>query len=201
MVSSPAAKPAMRATDAWRSVDTRESPVNVWPITIALFRHTCPKCRTLRPALSGKRPTSTCASRSTYALGHELIELIQERRFAAITVQDILDRAGVGRTTFYTHYRTKEDVLHSRYERVFRWLEALSERASSSAASRTRGTHRRRDTRTRCAHAGRRAGGDGALVAGPRWNDRSRAHGLDVSRRDATRTSLSQATRFGILAV
>jgi len=69
-------------------------------------------------------------ARTTQALGRALIELIQERDFGDVTVQNILDRAGVGRATFYAHYRNKEDVLHSSYERVFaafdRALEAPS---------------------------------------------------------------------------
>ena len=66
--------------------------------------------------------------RSTHALGSALIELIQERDFDDITVQAILDRAGVGRTTFYAHYRNKEDVLHSSYDRVFSAFDAMVER-------------------------------------------------------------------------
>lgn len=69
-------------------------------------------------------------ARTTHALGQALIELIQERDFAEITVQNILDRAGVGRTTFYAHYRNKEDVLHSSYEQLFSLFEALLERPS-----------------------------------------------------------------------
>jgi AcrR family transcriptional regulator len=59
------------------------------------------------------RPTTT-------ALAHALIQLIQESgRFADITVRQILQRSGVGRTTFYSHFRSKEDVLHSTYEGIF----------------------------------------------------------------------------------
>ncbi|HET7459180.1 MAG TPA: TetR/AcrR family transcriptional regulator [Gemmatimonadaceae bacterium] len=64
-------------------------------------------------------------ARTTHALGRALIELIQERDFDDITVQHILDRADVGRATFYAHYRNKEDALHSSYERVFDALEPL----------------------------------------------------------------------------
>src|SRR4030088_338263 len=54
------------------------------------------------------------------ALAHALIQLIQESgRFADITVRQILQRSGVGRTTFYSHFRSKEDVLHSTYEGIF----------------------------------------------------------------------------------
>jgi len=59
--------------------------------------------------------------RTTTALAHALIQLIQEGdgRFKDITVRQILQRAGVGRTTFYSHFRSKEDVLHSTYEGIF----------------------------------------------------------------------------------
>ncbi len=59
------------------------------------------------------QPTAT-------ALSLALIELIQESgRFEEITVRQILQRAGVGRTAFYAHFRSKQDVLHSTYEAVF----------------------------------------------------------------------------------
>jgi AcrR family transcriptional regulator len=40
-----------------------------------------------------------------------LVSLIQEKRYDAITVQDIIDRADVGRSTFYVHYQDKEDLM------------------------------------------------------------------------------------------
>ena len=62
----------------------------------------------------------TRTRRTTTALAHALIQLIQESgRFDEITVRQILQRAGVGRTAFYSHFRSKEDVLHSTYEGVF----------------------------------------------------------------------------------
>jgi AcrR family transcriptional regulator len=42
-----------------------------------------------------------------------LIELIGERGYDAITIQDIVDRANVGRTTFYLHYTSKDDLFMS----------------------------------------------------------------------------------------
>src|SRR6266576_5855223 len=59
--------------------------------------------------------------RTTTAVAYALIQLIQEGggRFEDITVRQILQRAGVGRTTFYSHFRSKEDVLHSTYEGMF----------------------------------------------------------------------------------
>lgn len=37
--------------------------------------------------------------------------LLERKRYAQITVQDVLDEADVGRSTFYAHYRGKEDLL------------------------------------------------------------------------------------------
>ncbi|WP_067549449.1 TetR/AcrR family transcriptional regulator [Nocardia crassostreae] len=45
------------------------------------------------------------------ALHVALIELMKERSYTRITVQDIIDRADVGRSTFYAHYRDKDDLL------------------------------------------------------------------------------------------
>ena len=39
--------------------------------------------------------------------------LIMEKNYERVTVQDILERANVGRTTFYTHFLDKDDLLLS----------------------------------------------------------------------------------------
>ena len=45
-----------------------------------------------------------------------LIELISERNYDEITIQDIVDRANVGRTTFYKHYTSKDELFMSCHE-------------------------------------------------------------------------------------
>ena len=40
-----------------------------------------------------------------------LLSLIREKGYERITVQEIIDRADVGRSTFYAHFRDKEDLL------------------------------------------------------------------------------------------
>ena len=53
------------------------------------------------------------AQRTRDRLGDALVELIQQKPFDDITVQDVLDRAGVSRSTFYVHYRDKHDLFLS----------------------------------------------------------------------------------------
>lgn len=41
--------------------------------------------------------------------------LLHDKPYDAITIQDITERANVGRTTFYLHYDSKEDLLLEHY--------------------------------------------------------------------------------------
>lgn len=63
-------------------------------------------------------------TRTYRALSVALVDLMRTREFDAITVQDLLDRAGVGRATFYTHFRNKDDFLLSDLERMLEAVEA-----------------------------------------------------------------------------
>jgi AcrR family transcriptional regulator len=45
-----------------------------------------------------------------------LIALMTEKGFEVVTIQNILDTANVGRSTFYLHYDNKQDLLHSCFE-------------------------------------------------------------------------------------
>lgn len=49
-------------------------------------------------------------------LGMALLELILEKPIDQITVQEVLDRASVGRSTFYLHFRDTDDLLLSQLE-------------------------------------------------------------------------------------
>lgn len=46
-------------------------------------------------------------------------ELIQKRDYSSITIQDILDISYTGRTTFYMHYKSKNEVLKSIVDDIF----------------------------------------------------------------------------------
>ncbi|MGW6725945.1 TetR/AcrR family transcriptional regulator [Nocardia sp. NPDC055029] len=49
--------------------------------------------------------------RTRDTLHRALIELMIERGYDRVTVSDIIDRADVGRSTFYAHFRDKDDLL------------------------------------------------------------------------------------------
>jgi AcrR family transcriptional regulator len=51
--------------------------------------------------------------RTRQLLQQAFLELFQEKSFAAITVQDIAERATVNRATFYAHFEDKYDLLDS----------------------------------------------------------------------------------------
>ncbi len=51
-------------------------------------------------------------------------DLLYEQAFDTITVQHIIDRAGVSRGTFYARYRNKDDALLASFEGMFGALSA-----------------------------------------------------------------------------
>lgn len=56
--------------------------------------------------------------RTSELLVHALIELIEEKHYDKISVQDIVERADVGRSTFYAHYQNKDDLLMRGFEHL-----------------------------------------------------------------------------------
>src|SRR4051812_43769240 len=58
------------------------------------------------------------SERTRQLIGTALIEVMLAKGYDEITVQDILDRANVGRSTFYAHFLDKEDLLVSQLTRV-----------------------------------------------------------------------------------
>src|SRR4051794_29483686 len=85
------------------------------------------------PLAGSNKKTDARVRRTRDALGDALIALMQEKAFETITVQEVLDRAHVSRSTFYTHYSDKDDLLMSDSEEFFEALSmALSEHDNKS---------------------------------------------------------------------
>ena len=53
-------------------------------------------------------------ARNAYVIEHitdALLKLLKEKPIQEISISEIVDTAGVGRTSFYRNYETKEDVV------------------------------------------------------------------------------------------
>jgi AcrR family transcriptional regulator len=60
------------------------------------------------------------------------LALFDERGYEQTTVDDIAERAGVGRTTFFRHYRSKEDVIFPDHDQL---LQLIRDRLSATSHS------------------------------------------------------------------
>ena len=63
--------------------------------------------------------------RTRHLLSAAFVELLKEKGYSAITVSDIIERANIGRSTFYSHYHDKDDLFVGELDRV---IELLSHR-------------------------------------------------------------------------
>jgi AcrR family transcriptional regulator len=76
----------------------------------------------------------------TRALLHEaLLRLIAQKGYEAITVEDICAEANIGRSTFYAHYTSKEDLMRSGLRNLRHALADRQDHASTPSPSGTRG--------------------------------------------------------------
>ena len=60
------------------------------------------------------------------AIFDALVGLLDEKEYGRITVREIIDRANVGRTTFYAHFDTKDDLLREMCEELFAHIFAAA---------------------------------------------------------------------------
>lgn len=66
-------------------------------------------------------PNSTARDRMVDAA----FDLFEEQGFDHTTIDDLTERAGVGRTTFFRHFRTKEDVVLADHEALVARVEEI----------------------------------------------------------------------------
>ena len=57
--------------------------------------------------------------RTRNAIFSAFSELLSQKSYSKITVQDIIDAADVGRTTFYAHFETKDDLVREMCTEIF----------------------------------------------------------------------------------
>ena len=75
-----------------------------------------------------RRPRRTRA-----VLQNALLGLIRRKPYEAITIQDICAAADVGRSTFYAHYRSKDDLKRQGLEHLRSELAEAQSRAADGA--------------------------------------------------------------------
>lgn len=63
-----------------------------------------------------RRAIDRRAIRTRKALHDALMRLILRKGYEATTVQEVIDEANVGRSTFYAHYTGKEDLLRKGFD-------------------------------------------------------------------------------------
>jgi AcrR family transcriptional regulator len=85
------------------------------------------------PLAASDKKTDARVRRTRDALGDALVALMQQKPFDTITIQDVLDRAHVSRSTFYSHYSDKDDLLMSDADEFFERIStALSAHGDKS---------------------------------------------------------------------
>lgn len=62
--------------------------------------------------------TDRRVQRTRELLQNALVEIIGEKRYDEITIQDIVNRANIGRSTFYQHYSTKDELFIRCHEAI-----------------------------------------------------------------------------------
>lgn len=83
----------------------------------------------MEPATQDRRVRKTKAR-----IFEALIQLMMEKGYDRVTVQNIIDRADVGRSTFYAHYRDKEALLQSGFEELRPFFEPSGDDTDPSLA-------------------------------------------------------------------
>jgi AcrR family transcriptional regulator len=65
--------------------------------------------------------------RTRASINDAFVQLVGEKEYDDITIADILDRADVGRSTFYAHFEDKDDLMRQSLEGMRAMLQAQTE--------------------------------------------------------------------------
>ena len=90
----------------------------------------------MHPRQPPETSTDRRSMRTRYALRGALMNLMGERAWDDIAVQDVCDRADIGRSTFYSHYPNKDALLLGSLDDL---RVALVHLAAERAATRDKG--------------------------------------------------------------
>jgi AcrR family transcriptional regulator len=78
------------------------------------------------------RTTDRRVQKTEALLRNALAELVREKPYDDIVVKEILHRANVGRSTFYTHFSDKDELLRSCIEEILRPAHGVAREAGNA---------------------------------------------------------------------
>ena len=87
---------------------------------------------------STKKPIDRRVARTRKMLHQALLSLITERGYDVITVEDICERANIGRSTFYAHFTSKDDLKQNHLKRLRQTLLDKQQTALDSVSGSAR---------------------------------------------------------------
>ncbi len=124
-------------SNQWATVSGR-ARVNTLKISVATPQyptrvHNSTTSAAARSVRSRTRRPDRRVRRTKHRLKAALLDLIEERGNDRITIEHIAARAEVGRSTFYSHFTSKEDLLFAGFDR---WLRTLTEPPPGRTAER-----------------------------------------------------------------
>lgn len=83
-----------------------------------------------KPALRSRNATDRRVQKTRELLSVALASLISEKPYDSIVIKEILDRANVGRSTFYSHFADKDDLLVSNIHGMVETVRSAKQRRS-----------------------------------------------------------------------
>jgi AcrR family transcriptional regulator len=107
-----------------------------------------------------KKSPDRRVGRTRTQLRQAMTQLMMEKGYERLTVEDVLERAGIARSTFYAHFRSKDDLLESGFSDLLTELRTRSAAESERplAFSLAMFEHAHDHRRLYRAHVGRRSG-------------------------------------------
>lgn len=112
--------------------DTKAPAVRYWTQVPRLSINTV-----IAPMPSTPSPDDRRTQRTRLALRQALLDLMHERGWDDIGVQEICERANIGRSTFYTHFENKDALLSGSFDDLRKFLRAADEPKQSNATGGT----------------------------------------------------------------
>ena len=86
--------------------------------------------------MPGKQVKDRRIQKTQALLREALVSLIHEKPYDAVAVTEILERANVGRSTFYTHFRDKDELLTSGIHAMVRSVQSSALPSSAKGPER-----------------------------------------------------------------